>query len=189
MTERYKLPLILVLMGVSGCGKSTVAGRLREKLNAILIEGDDFHAQEAKEKMSKGIPLKDLDRWPWLTRLKTEIEFIQQSEPNVKVIILICSALKRSYRDFLRDANSAIIERRKDNFLFIFLKVDEMVLETRLLSRPNHYMKVNMLKSQLCTLEEPSVDQEPAIWINASGSIENVVNDILIKIEPIISVQ
>lgn len=133
----------VIVMGVSGCGKSTVGRMLSEKLNWVFIESDDYHSAEDIQKMSNGIPLTDEDRWPWLNRLHDlMVDFSTQGQP----VVLACSALKQSYRNLLAQG--------LDNVLFVFLKGDYDLIFERMKSR-NHYMKAGMLRSQFEALEEP----------------------------------
>ncbi|GBQ68314.1 gluconokinase [Ameyamaea chiangmaiensis NBRC 103196] len=144
-------PRILVIMGVSGCGKTTIAEGLQNTLGWPYEEGDRLHPAANVEKMASGIPLTDEDRWPWLDRCRTWIDGHARDGG-----ILTCSALKRSYRDRLRSGGSDV--------LFVYLKVPEFVLRDRLAHRTGHYMPPSLLPSQLATLEEPGED-EAALWI------------------------
>ena len=138
-------PPILVVMGVAGTGKSTVAGLLAERLNWELQEGDVLHPQEFA-KMSAGIPLDDQDRWPWLDAIAAWIASKRErGEPG----LVTCSALKRSYRDRLRGTN----------VIFVFLNGPRAVIEARIASRKGHYMPPSLLDSQLATLEPPTSDE------------------------------
>jgi gluconokinase len=137
---------ILVVMGVAGTGKSTVAGMLAGRLHWELEEGDDLHPPANVAKMSAGIPLDDDDRWPWLDAIAAWIRNKgERSEPG----IVTCSALKRSYRDRLRGPN----------VIFVFLSGSREVIEARLTSRLHHFMPPALLDSQLATLEPPDSDE------------------------------
>jgi gluconokinase len=137
---------ILIVMGVVGTGKSTVAGLLAERLNWEFQEGDALHPPANVAKMSAGIPLTDEDRWPWLDAIGAWIkEKTQRGEPG----ILTCSALKRSYRDRLRGPN----------VIFVFLNGPREVIAARMARRADHFMPPALLNSQLATLEPPAADE------------------------------
>jgi gluconokinase len=137
---------ILIVMGVAGTGKSTVAGLLAERLNWEFQEGDALHPPANVAKMSAGIPLTDEDRWPWLDAIGAWIkEKTQRGEPG----ILTCSALKRSYRDRLRGPS----------VIFVFLNGPREVIAARMGRRADHFMPPALLNSQLATLEPPAADE------------------------------
>jgi gluconokinase len=137
---------ILVVMGVAGTGKSTVAGLLAERLNWEFQEGDALHPPANVAKMSAGLPLTDEDRWPWLDAIGAWIkEKTKRGEPG----ILTCSALKRSYRDRLRGPN----------VIFVFLNGPREVIAARMARRADHFMPPALLNSQLATLEPPTADE------------------------------
>jgi gluconokinase len=138
---------ILVLMGVSGCGKSTVAGILAGRLSWKFDEGDDMHPAANVEKMHSGHPLTDQDRWPWLGRIKEWIdERVDAGEPA----IVTCSALKRSYRDVLRG----------DSVVFVYLHGTHDQIAERLRARHGHFMPAALLDSQFADLEPPTLDEQ-----------------------------
>jgi gluconokinase len=157
--------MILILMGVSGSGKSTVGRTLAKVLEWDFIEGDDLHPPENVRKMSQGIPLQDSDRWPWLEAIRHNIEALQADDRSA---IITCSALKQSYRDLLQDGLG--------DLKFIYLKGSRETLQSRLEERQGHFMKEQMLDSQLATLEEP----EDAIVMNEDelDSVEQTVQAI-----------
>ncbi|MEG4093084.1 gluconokinase [Microcoleus sp. Pol12B4] len=155
--------MITIVMGVSGSGKTTVGKLLAQSLNCDFSDADDFHPSANIEKMSCGIPLEDADRLPWLLELQAAIDWWLWEDRNV---VLACSALKASYREMLcRDP-----QRMK----IVYLKCSFEVLAARLTSRENHYMKADLLLSQLNTLEEP----EDAIIIDASQPLEVILRQI-----------
>ena len=159
-------PLVIVVMGVSGCGKSTVGRVLAERLGWVFQEGDDLHPESNVAKMSAGVPLTDEDRWPWLDRVAAWIEGrLVAGEGGV----VACSALKRAYRERLA---------RPDGVVFVHLEVDRRTLEERLAGRRGHYMPAALLASQLATLEEPDPD-EGLIRVDATRSAEAVVDSVL----------
>lgn len=144
---------VLVIMGISGSGKSTVAGILAGQLGWDLEEGDDLHPAENVAKMSAGEPLTDEDRAPWLDTISSWI--IEHTMAGVPGIIT-CSALKRRYRDVLREKN----------VIFVHLNGSKDLIGRRLATRIDHYMPPSLLDSQVATLEPPE-DDEQAITIDA----------------------
>ena len=157
----------IVVMGVSGSGKSTVADGLVQRLGWEFAEGDEFHPPENVEKMRAGHPLDDEDRWPWLRRLA---DWIGEQERSGGSVVVTCSALKRSYRDLLRDGHSSV--------WFAHVTADGALLRERLEHRRGHYMPASMLDSQLATLE-PLQDDEPGAAISGAGTAEAVVDELL----------
>lgn len=157
----------VVVMGVTGCGKSTVAQALSKQLAARYLEGDDFHPPENKKKMSSGTPLTDEDRWPWLT----ELAGAMQTANDASVTVVSCSALKKSYREF-------ITQHAGSNVLFIFLRGERETLVERLGARQNHFMDANLLDSQLATLEPPDTT-ENAICVSIDNSVAHIVAQVM----------
>lgn len=155
--------MITIVMGVSGSGKTTVGKLLAQSLNWDFSDADDFHPSANIEKMSRGIPLEDADRLPWLLQLQAAIDRWLLENKNV---VLACSALKASYREMLC--------RDQQRMKIVYLKGSFHLLATRLKTRENHYMKADLLLSQLETLEEP----EDAIIIDASQPPELIVGQI-----------
>jgi gluconokinase len=155
--------MITIVMGVSGSGKTTVGKLLAQSLNWDFSDADDFHPSANIEKMSLGIPLEDADRLPWLLQLQAAIDRWLLENKNV---VLACSALKASYREMLC--------RDQQRIKIVYLKSSFHLLATRLKTRENHYMKADLLLSQLETLEEP----EDAIIIDASQPLELIVGQI-----------
>jgi len=134
--------MIIVLIGVSGSGKTTVGRLLARDLNCHFYEGDDYHPQANKDKMRAGIPLTDTDRWPWLAAIRNLIsEILAQQEYSV----VACSALRQSYRDHLR----------QPGVQFVYLKGDFDLIRERLENRRTHFFDPDLLASQYETLEEP----------------------------------
>jgi len=153
--------VIVILMGVSGAGKSTVGRRLAETLRAEFHEGDGYHTEGSREKMRHGIALTDADREPWLAALRELIDSIQARGADA---VITCSALKRSYRERLRAPGVQIV----------YLKASPEVLESRLRGRKGHFFSPELLPSQLATLEEP----KSAIVVDADQPVEAVVAEI-----------
>jgi len=158
---------ILVLMGVSGCGKSTVGNALAARLGWPMQEGDDLHPAANVEKMAAGHPLDDEDRWPWLRRIA---EVIGEHEAAGTSLVLTCSALKRSYRDLLRDGHPSI--------WFAHVTADAAMIRERMERRTGHYMPVSLLESQLATLE-PLAEDEPGDVIAGDGPLTESVTELL----------
>jgi carbohydrate kinase (thermoresistant glucokinase family) len=143
--------VIIVLMGVSGCGKSTVGGVLAGRLGWPLAEGDDLHPAENVAKMAAGHPLDDDDRRPWLQRIRAWIdERIEAGESG----LVTCSALKRRYRDVLRGPDPD-----GGDVVFVYLHGTREQLLARLTARQGHFMPVSLLDSQLADLEPPEPDE------------------------------
>ena len=136
-------------MGVSGSGKSTLGALLADRLDCPFLEGDDFHDARAVAKMRAGRPLDDDDRWPWLDRLG---EAVARSLAPGRPVVAACSALRRSYRQRLRDAIGAPTR-------FVLLDASQDELLRRLTQRSGHYMPASLLDSQLATLERPDADE------------------------------
>lgn len=162
----HQLPLRLIVMGVSGCGKSTIATALSERLGLEMVDGDDLHLPESVAKMRSGIALKDADRWPWLDRIGDSL-----AQPHPRGYVLACSALKRSYRDRIR--SKAVGVR------FLFLSGPFELIEQRLQQRVGHYMKPGLLTSQFQTLELPQADETDVITLSISDSVVDLVNQAL----------
>ncbi|WP_427007946.1 gluconokinase [Pseudarthrobacter sp. H2] len=144
-------PAVLLVMGVSGSGKSTVAALLAGRLGWAFEEGDALHPQTNIDKMAPGHPLTDGDRYPWLEKVA---EWVDRRLDHGENGVITCSALKRSYRN--------IINRRGSGVVFVFLSGSPETISARLAERHGHFMPPSMLASQFADLEEPSQD-EPGI--------------------------
>ena len=160
---------VLVLMGVSGSGKSTVAAALAEKLGWPMLEGDDLHPPANVAKMAAGIPLVDEDRWPWLRSIAA---WIDQRIANYEPGIVTCSALKRVYRDVLR----------RERVVFVHLSGENATIASRLQQRRNHYMSPNLLGSQLETLENLGPDEQGFV-VGLAGTPAQQADDIIRTLE------
>ena len=136
--------MILVLMGVCGCGKSTVGEALAQAMGCRFLDADDFHPPANVEKMAAGVPLTDDDRWPWLDRIAEELESILRGGEHG---VLACSALKEAYRARLERAGDVRI---------VYLKGDQATIAARLAARQHQYMPPSLLPSQFAALEEPA---------------------------------
>jgi gluconokinase len=143
-------PAVVIVMGVSGSGKSTIGTLLAMRLHWEFEDGDWFHPAANIDKMHRGIPLTDEDRWPWLVAIA---EWIDKTRAAGGHGVIACSALKRRYRDVL-------IGARKDVRL-VYLKGDEAVIARRFLTRHEHFMPASLLHSQFEALEEPGPNEDP----------------------------
>ena len=155
MAPTAAVPLVVV-MGASGCGKSTVGQLLARQLQAEFLEGDDLHPPRNIERMAAGIPLTDNDRRDWLLQIAEQIADARAGRHG---LVVSCSALKRSYRELLRTASPTLA--------FVHLHVERALLEARMRARTDHFMPVSLLESQLATLEPPGAD-EHAVTVDAT---------------------
>jgi len=153
----------IVVMGVSGSGKTTVAELLAETLGWEYAEGDDFHSDANVDKMRRGEPLTDEDRWPWLRSLAAHLEARQRAGHS---LVVTCSALRRAYRDVLRDIEHPV--------RFAHIEPSPDVLRERMALRKGHYMPASLLQSQLDTLE-PLTPDEPGVVVRADRTPDHVV--------------
>ncbi|MFJ2617743.1 gluconokinase [Glutamicibacter sp. NPDC087344] len=167
MTE--KVPPIVV-MGVSGSGKSTIGAMLAEKLGHEFIDGDSLHPVANKDKMAAGHALDDTDRRPWLEIIGGTLA---QTNREGHPVIIACSALKRSYRDLIRS--------HEPQTLFVHLSGGKTLIHDRMAAREHEYMPPSLLTSQLATLEEPTVD-EHVLTADITRSPEQIVDDLLIDL-------
>jgi len=165
--------MIIVLMGVSGCGKSTIGGLLAGRLGWPLAEGDDLHPAENVAKMAAGHPLDDTDRAPWLARIRAWIDGrLAAGESG----LVTCSALKRRYRDVLRGQQGDVV--------FVYLHGTREQLLARLTARQGHFMPASLLDSQLADLEPPEPDERavqidigPPPAVQADAIVEKLALD------------
>lgn len=158
-----KTPDMVVVMGVSGSGKTTVAKGIAVSMHWLFAEGDAFHPEANVAKMHAGHPLTDEDRWPWLRLIG---DWIQEQEDADKSAVITCSALRRVYRDLLREDRPAV--------RFLHVQPAKEVIEDRLVHRAGHYMPPSLLPSQLATLE-PLEPDEPGVTISGEGSEAEVL--------------
>lgn len=165
--QRGASQVIVVLMGVAGSGKTTIGSRLAMELGWQFFDGDDYHSPANIAKMRNGIPLTDEDRAPWLEKLRS---LIAERMASGKGAVLACSALKQVYRDKLKAGPEV---------RFVFLTASHEVLQRRLEARASHYMKGNMLESQLATLELP----QDAVVVDVSGTVEDSVRQAREKLQ------
>jgi gluconokinase len=162
-----KIPCALVVMGVSGSGKSTIGDKLAERLEWIYEDGDRFHPASNVAKMSAGQPLTDDDRWPWLQAIADEIDLICEAG---KRAVIACSALKRVYRD--------ILVHERNDVRIVYLKGTPQLIADRLSQRKGHFMPPGLLTSQFKTLEPPEQNENP-LTVSIDASVDAVVDDIV----------
>jgi gluconokinase len=156
-----------VVMGVSGCGKSSVAEKLAKATGGIFLDADDFHPPANKAKMASGIPLTDEDRWGWLDTLNAELRERSDDTPPT---FLACSALRRIYRDRLAAGLPGL--------RYLYLKGSKELIRSRMESRNGHFMPPALLDSQFAALEEPT--QGEATIIPIDPPVEEIVSEILV---------
>lgn len=160
--------MIVILMGVSGCGKTTIGQILSEKLGWPLFDADEFHSAASIEKMRAGIALEDADRWPWLDRMNA---MLRERDARGESALLACSALKQAYRDRLAKGTAQI--------RWIYLKGGFELIRKRLEARKGHYMKAGLLESQFAALEEP----EDALNVDIDDSPNAIADSILRRLD------
>lgn len=160
----------IIIMGVSGSGKSVIGSLLAAKLEGVFEDGDDFHPASNKAKMSAGTPLNDDDRWPWYATLRQRIEDMRHLTP---IYVQACSALKPVYREKLKAHDAP------ETLRFVLLDGTQELIASRLAARKGHFMPPSLLQSQLATLE-PTPD---IIRVSIDQTPEQIVNDIIGKLE------
>lgn len=159
-------PAAIIVMGVSGCGKSSVGALLAERLGLAFIEGDVLHPKANVDKMARGTPLADDDRWPWLDIIGAEMA---ASLARGEGIVVSCSALKKVYRDRLRAAAGGALA-------FVYLHGSRELLTERMGARTGHFMPLSLLDSQLATLEVPT-GEPGVVTVDIDQSVEGIVGD------------
>ena len=160
-------PDIVVVMGVAGSGKTTVAKGIAVSMHWLFAEGDAFHPEANVEKMHSGIPLTDEDRWPWLRLIG---DWMSEQEKAGTSAVVTCSALRRVYRDLLREGRPSV--------RFCHMTPPEVEIADRLEHRAGHYMPPSLLPSQLATLE-PLEHDEPGVTVSGQGSETDVLDRVL----------
>lgn len=164
------LPAVLVVMGVSGSGKTTVAALLAGRLGWAFQDGDDFHPPANVAKMQGGTPLTDADRWPWLHAIAAWIDATRTSRQHG---VVACSALRRAYRDILLAGPDVRL---------VYLKGSRELIGQRQAARHNHFMPAALIDSQFATLEEPGPDEHPLVMSVERGPSQ-IVDDILQQLQ------
>ena len=182
--ERSEFLLRIIVMGVSGSGKSTLAEGLSKVLSLPMKDGDEFHQPESIAKMSAGIALQDTDRWPWLDRIASYLadnqpgpqggakEYCPQGNAGA---IVSCSALKRIYRDRIRQQAGPVV--------FLFLDGSPELIRQRMQERKGHYMQAGLLDSQLLTLEKPGSDEVDVITLPIDQTVSSLLENALLKLD------
>ena len=164
-------PCSLIVMGVSGSGKSTVGDALAKRLGWLFEDGDQFHPASNVAKMAAGHPLTDEDRWPWLRAIAAEIDRL--SAAGLRSVIA-CSALRRVYRDIL-------VHGRADIRL-VYLNGTQALIAERLSRRKGHFMPQGLLASQFKTLEPPTADERP-VTVSINAPVKKIVEEILRQLD------
>lgn len=162
---------IVLMMGVSGSGKTTIAAGLARKEGWLLLEGDQFHPPANIAKMKAGTPLTDADRWPWLQAIAAREDELRA---NGQSAVVACSALKRAYRNIL-------IGDRPDTLL-VYMRGSKALIAERMKARKDHFMPPALLDSQFDTLEEPGPDEHPIV-VDIGGSVESVTQEAFRQLE------
>jgi gluconokinase len=168
-----EMPCALVVMGVSGSGKSTIADKLAERLHWRYEDGDKFHPASNVAKMSAGHPLTDEDRWPWLQAIADEIDRLCTAGEQA---VIACSALKRVYRD--------VLVHGRNDVRMIYLQGSQQLIANRLAQRKHHFMPPGLLDSQFATLEPPGADENP-LTVSIDASVDEIVDAIVQQLKPI----
>ena len=164
VSDISKAPLAIIIMGVSGSGKSSVGEKMAARLDLHFVEGDALHPAANVEKMSKGIPLTDEDRWPWLDLIGQQIA---ASLAKGEAIAVSCSALKRTYRERLRAAAGG-------HLYFVYLDGSKELLTERMGERRGHFMPASLLESQLQTLEVPT-GEPGVVTVGIDDTVDGIV--------------
>ena len=164
--------MVIILMGVSGSGKTTIGQLLAQSLAWTFYDGDDFHPPANVEKMKHGTPLTDEDRWPWLRAIAGEIDRVCKAGQHA---VIACSALKRAYRD--------ILVHGRDDVRIVYLKGTPKLIGDRLAQRKGHFMPPGLLASQFKTLEPPETSENP-VTVSIDASVETIVDDIVHQLNP-----
>lgn len=165
---------LIVVMGVSGCGKSTVGSGLARRLGWKFTDGDDLHSPQNVSRMESGLPLNDAMREPWLKAICRHSENRFQSNES---LVLACSALKKSYRDILRTVSKPI--------RFLFLDGSPEIISKRLNAREGHYMPASLLNTQFADLESPA-EEVDVISIDIENTISGLIEEAFSKVQDLV---
>ena len=166
-----EIPCALVVMGVSGSGKSTIAEHLAARIGWRYVDGDLFHPPANVAKMSAGHPLTDEDRWPWLQAIADEIDRLSAAGSRA---VVACSALKHTYRD--------ILVHGREDVRIVYLDGTQDLIAKRLAARKGHFMPPGLLDSQFRTLEPPQPSERP-VTISIDAAVEDIINDIVRQLD------
>lgn len=172
MTGQSAMPLSIVVMGVSGSGKSTIGALLAARLGVLFVDADDLHPADNVAKMRAGVPLTDDDRAPWLRAVG---RVIRAERDRGRSVVIACSALRRGYRDLLREAAGELS--------LVYLTGSRELVRERVAARPGHFMPASLLDSQLQTLEPPEPD-EHAVAADVELSPSALVDVVMDKLLP-----
>ncbi|HEY8575577.1 MAG TPA: gluconokinase [Devosia sp.] len=164
---------IIIVMGVSSSGKSTMGQSIARRLHVPFLDGDGFHPEANVEKMRAGIPLTDVDRWPWLERLA---QALHEAAERKGAAVGACSALKRIYRDYL-------MEKAGEDILFAYLHGSREVIGERMARRSHEYMPTSLLDSQFATLEVPDPATENVLVLPVTESVDRLTGTVLKNLE------
>ncbi|KFC66094.1 Gluconokinase [Devosia sp. LC5] len=160
---------IIIVMGVSSSGKSTIGQSIARRLHVPFLDGDGYHPEANVEKMRAGIPLTDEDRWPWLEKLAKALHEAADRKGSATGA---CSALRRTYRDFL-------VEQAGEPILFVYLDGNKEVVAERMARRKHEYMPTSLLDSQFATLEVPDPASENVLPVPVTDSVEKITQTVL----------
>ena len=163
--------MIVIVMGVSGCGKTYVGSKLAEHLGGPFAEGDEFHSAENVAKMRGGTPLTDEDRWPWLRAIAARIDSWREEGQTA---VVACSALRKVYRDILMG--------EREDVVAVHLKGSYALISARLSKRSHEYMPASLLKSQFDTLEEPD-ETENVITVSIDQTVDGIIDEIISRVK------
>jgi len=166
-SDPASMPCALIMMGVSGSGKSTIGEKLAQRLHWSYEDGDKFHSAGNVAKMSAELPLTDEDRWPWLRAIADEIDRVCKAGQRA---VIACSALKRAYRD--------ILVHGRNDVRIIYLNGSQQLIAGRLAQRKHHFMPPELLASQFKTLEPPDSGENP-VTVSINASVDAIVDDIV----------
>jgi len=164
------LPLVIVVMGVSGCGKSTAAIHIAEQLNAHCKDGDELHPEANIDKMASGIALEDEDRQPWLEDVA---RYAREYANTHGICVIACSALKQHYRDTINQAG---------NVVYVFLEGSFELIASRMHQRTGHFMPETLLQSQFAALEDPRSEGNVVV-VSIDNEAEDIARDAIKKIK------
>ena len=164
---------IIIAMGVSSSGKSTVGQSIARRLHVPFLDGDGYHPEANVEKMRNGIPLTDEDRWPWLERLA---KALAEAAERKGAAVGACSALRKTYRDFL-------VKQAGEPILFVYLDGSKAVIADRMAKRHHEYMPASLLDSQFATLEVPDASTENVLSVQITDSVDKIVRTITSALE------